>query len=369
MYLPKNINSKSPLTGRPPAAALQGGGWGRSTLVLNAISTQRQRILNEYSKKEPSEAPSLRVRKVTAQSHRTRQQVLNGTDQEGKISHISVFRTSVKVHRSVAYPKNPRPAASCRGKIDSFSDKSRSRLKFVAGNCFPLMISQFLLSYGSDNIPLDGIHTHKHLARFLDAVRRKYPGSTYMWVLEFQRRGVPHFHVFFSFPPSPEKHEFLARAWCRITKGGIHQYLVHRHENNFVKWNMKKGGYLCKYLEKAEQKYVPNNFENVGRFWGCSRNMVPSPDQWFFEDLEKIVVSQTDTITGEVHGVSIAKLLYRCLRKHHESSIKSFGIKRKSRITKTHLSTVNLPSGGIVFRQVLDYCMRVDLGNKGIASF
>jgi len=149
---------------------------------------------------------------------------------------------------------------------------------------------------------------------------------------------------------------------------------------------MKKGGYLCKYLEKKEQKNVPNNFENVGRFWGCSRNMVPDPDQWFFSDLEKIVVENTDKITGEVHGVKIPKLLYRTLRKHHESCARLCGaksiiwkekkgsnpkeyypvkVRHKSRITKEHLSTVNLPSGGAVVKQVLEWCMKEDIKSRG----
>lgn len=366
MHPAESINSKTPPISLP-ACTRKGAGWGSSTLVLNAISPQRQEKLNEYSNLLKDKAQLFNVRKITENTCRTRQRVLNGAQQEeGAISHLSVFRNACKVHRTNSYsPATFGKRTSKRGKIDSFSDKSRARLKFVAGNCFPLLVSQFCLSYGSDNTPADGVETHDHLARFLDAVRKKYPGSTYLWVLEFQKRGVPHFHVFFSFPPSVKKHEWLADKWCKITKGQIGQYLVHHHHNNFTRWEMKKGGYLCKYLEKKEQKNVPNNFENVGRFWGCSRNMIPDPDQWFFPVLEKIVVENTDKITGEVHRINIPKLLYRCLRKHHESTIKACGVKRKSRITKQYLSTVNLPSGGVVVRQVLSWCMREDIKEKG----
>lgn len=370
----------------PPGCTRKGAGWGSSTLVLNAISPQRQKKLNEYSNILKDKSHLFKVRKATQQSRRTRKQFLNGAQQDdGSISHLSVFRNACKVHRTNSYtPAILWKRASRRGKIDSFSNKSRARLKFVAGNCFPLLVSQFLLSYGADNTPADGIETHDHLARFLDAIRKKYPGSTYLWVLEFQKRGVPHFHVFFSFPPSAKKHAWIADKWCKITKGTLGQYMVHHHPNNFVRWEMKKGGYLCKYLEKKEQKHVPNNFENVGRFWGCSRNMVPSPDQWFFPDLEKIIVENIDSITGEIHRTNIPKLLYRTLRKHHESTSRSAGaksiiwklnerngeyvpvkVKYKSRIAKEYLSTVSLPSGGVVVRQVLSWCMREDIKGKG----
>lgn len=387
MHPSENYNSKN-IPSPPPPRPLQGARWGCSTLVLNAISPQREKKLNEYRDILKDNPLPEKVRKATHRRCRTRQRFFNGSKQDdGEISHITVYRNACKVHRTNSYsPAAVREFGSKRGKIDSFSDKSRARLKFVAGNCFPLLVSQFCLSYGSDNTPADGVETHDHLSRFLDAVRRKFPGSTYLWVLEFQRRGVPHFHVFFSFPPSQEKRIWLAEKWCKITGGKIPQFMVHSHPNNFVRWEMKKGGYLCKYLEKKEQKNVPNNFENVGRFWGCSRNMVPDPDQWFFSDLEKIVVENTDTITGEVHGVDIPKLLYRTLRKHHESCARLCGaksviwkkkegsnpleyypvkVRHKSRITKEYLSTVNLPSGGAVVKQVLDWCMKEDIKSKG----
>ncbi len=33
-------------------------------------------------------------------------------------------------------------------------------------------------------------------------------------------------------------------------------------------------GYLSGYMNKLEQKIVPMEFENVGRFWGTSRNIL-----------------------------------------------------------------------------------------------
>ena len=33
-------------------------------------------------------------------------------------------------------------------------------------------------------------------------------------------------------------------------------------------------GYLCAYIRKLDQKIPPEGFEDVGRFWGSSRNLL-----------------------------------------------------------------------------------------------
>lgn len=366
----------TPASSFRPGHSASSRGAGRSTLVLNAISAQRQKLLDEYNPTPAPTAPFKRKRHPTGRTAARVTASLGVPYDEGKITHISVNRTSCQVHR---YVKRPNPAKSqkygTRGKIDSFSDKSRAKLKRVAGDCFPLLISQFCLTYGSDNIPADGRETHLHLHRFLTNVTRKFKGSTYLWVLEFQSRGVPHFHVFFSFPHSTEKQNYLAKTWVRITKGSDKQLKVHLHPKNFTPWDMKKGGYLCKYLEKKEQKNVPPEFENVGRFWGCSRNIVPDPENIYFDEVSEVSLWLQDKITGEAYQVSLQKMLYRSLRKHHEATTRNvrrkLGIKGKvkSRIVKQCLSTVNLPSGGRVIKQVLDWFYRTDMKSKGLEMF
>lgn len=245
---------------------------------------------------------------------------------------------------------------SSRGKIDSFSDRSRARLKHVAGNSFPHLISQFCLTYGNTVIPNTGTETKKHLHNFLVAISRKYPGSCYLWILEFQTRKVAHFHIFFSFPPCPEKQEWMTRKWLKIVgvQGEDYEkmYKVHNFKGNFINWNMKKGGYLTKYLSKESQKHVPQGFQDVGRFWGNTRNLVPPPERLIVEN-GFLEYTSTDKITGETSTTDTGKELYRLLRRHHESVLRSVGIKRKSRLRNMALTNVNLPSGGLVIIQYL----------------
>lgn len=251
---------------------------------------------------------------------------------------------------------------STRGAINSFSDKSRARLKFVATNCFPELISQFVLSYGETVSPNSGRTVKTQLDTWLKRVRRKFPGVAYLWVMEFQRRGSAHYHVFFSFPPSDEKREWLARAWVDIVAPDTDDpareeerrkmHKVHNHTTNLSPWEMKRGSYLTKYLDKEQQKNVPEQFTSVGRFWGSSRNLVPAPD--VLDSHEQILMIDSDT--GEIteKGFS-SRDLYRLLRRHHEASLRKCGVKRKSRLRSTHLAAINLPIGGVVIRQYIEW--------------
>lgn len=243
---------------------------------------------------------------------------------------------------------------SPRGKVNSFSRKSRARLKFTAANCFPKLICQFCLSYGNTVVPQNGRVTKNHLDRFLKDVRKKFPHVAYLWILEFQTRGAAHYHVFFSFPPRVEIQAFLAKTWVRITGAKDEEtqkmLRVHLSPKNFIPWDMKKGGYLTKYIDKESQKHVPLNFQDVGRFWGTSRNLIPEPEQLFMQE-EFFEITHTDKVTGETITTDTPKDIYRILRKHHEASIRQCGYKRKSRLIDTGRATTHLPSGGLLVMQ------------------
>lgn len=118
------------------------------------------------------------------------------------------------------------------------------------------------------------------------------------WFLEFQARGAPHFHIFVNNAVDVEK---LAAAWIRIVLptfdhlndgslefaksiqqaldwhvGGI---LVGRDKDGVTRTNRPcieplrvkhaASAYATSYAAKAEQKRAPNDYKNVGRFWGA----------------------------------------------------------------------------------------------------
>ena len=183
---------------------------------------------------------------------------------------LELYPSSVKILR----PNNFNfKGGGSRKEIASFSWASKRRLRFRALNAFPALISQFGMTYHF-RIP-DGREAKEDLHIFLVALRRECSGVGYLWILEFQVRGVLHFHIWLTLPVSDDLHGFLASTWNRIVEPGNKEHLTrHLQNKNFISWEMKSAGYLCKYIDKEHQKRVPEDFQGVGRFWGSSRGLV-----------------------------------------------------------------------------------------------
>ncbi len=170
-----------------------------------------------------------------------------------------------------------------RGEVQMFSPASASRLTRTARNAMPALISQFCLTYHRPQV--DGELAKKHLHAWLAALRRAAPGVGYLWILEFQSRGVPHFHVWLTAPFSECLWKHMGTAWNRIAEPDSPEHLWwHTQERlgvngklqrSFMAWEMNGAGYLRKYMSKEAQKCVPDGFGWVGRFWGCTRGLVP----------------------------------------------------------------------------------------------
>jgi hypothetical protein len=186
---------------------------------------------------------------------------------------VEVFTCDLKVKREF---RGSPFGGGFRKSVSFFSDSSKRRLLFVSRNSGHYIKSQFCLTY-HNNCPVDGSIVKKHLNSWLTLLREKKPKIRYLWCLEFQGRGVPHFHVFLSVSHKNKKFRmFMARTWNSITSETESHLLFHQDSRNFREWRMVSGQYLVKeYLAKAEQKEVPEHYQNVGRFWGHSRTMKP----------------------------------------------------------------------------------------------
>lgn len=198
----------------------------------------------------------------------------------GSTAYLRVYRKDVQVVR--CHPETPPEARvpTPRAAIWEFSRKSRARLRHLCRNGGHVVRSQYLLTYHNQS-PIDGQTVKRDLDRWLKAARRILGSDlAYLWALEFQGRGVPHFHIFLSAPAAPGSplQRKLAAAWVRITQGTDEQLAVHTSRKNWIEWSMDDGAYLEKnYIAKREQKGVPDHYSNVGRFWGASRNFAPLP--------------------------------------------------------------------------------------------
>jgi hypothetical protein len=250
-------------------------------------------------------------------------------------------------------------ATSCtppeRTEIQGFSDKSRRRLRFLAGNTSSPLISQFCLTY--HRTTPDGRTVKKHLNAWLTRLRRRFPGVHYLWVLEFQTRGVPHFHVWLSLPHYMRGLQLeLAESWHRIAEPDSPEHLAfHLHHKNLIAWDMRSPGYLCKYLDKQSQKAVPLGFVGCGRFWGNSRGLLAIPDGISAADLDHLTIETVDEETGEIRETHAATTLLRTIGKLHERKLRGSPWRSRAR---TGLTSYTLQTAGPAFRHLLGWLRR-----------
>ncbi len=112
------------------------------------------------------------------------------------------------------------------------------------------------LTYGKD-YPTDH-ESKKHLDMFLKRCRRKFPEFKYVWVIEKQKRGAPHFHIL---TPYYIPKEWINKAWNEIVNTW---QLSNSHKLQTVLPNVIKvdnaGAYMSKYLSKEGHKIGGNGY-------------------------------------------------------------------------------------------------------------
>jgi len=167
-----------------------------------------------------------------------------------------------------------------RGEITQFSKKSRQRLAFVASNTDVTFRTMITLTYPFQ-YPSDGKTVKEHFHAFLAWLRRDTGGLSYLWFLEFQRRGAPHFHILISTSmprTAVNKTAFRFRVsstWYRIVNSGDGRHLAAGCRTERLRNEDGARNYAVKYAFKMKQKTIPKEYRNVGRLWGASRNVMP----------------------------------------------------------------------------------------------
>ncbi len=177
--------------------------------------------------------------------------------------------------------------------ITEFNFRTSSRIKRYLSCCNASYSLFGTLTYPAD-YPTDGREVKRHLANFVKRLRRRcyktmrpdeYGTWSIFWFLEFQQRGAPHFHFFCSHSPVPNKlgneHRaespielarlWLAKAWYECVDSGDPKHLKAGTQLDYFRTGRAGTiSYASKYARKQEQKRVPEQFSEIGRFWGVS---------------------------------------------------------------------------------------------------
>jgi len=293
------------------------------------------RSARSFLKRETSDVTSLVSRRIT--QHSPQESAWHRS--VGSVRAVQVFKRDVKVRR--AYNDLPMVGGGTRGKVDAFSKASRRRLKFVAANSSEELVSQFCLTWHEQLV--DGATAKKMLNAWLTAMRRTFPGFRYLWVLEFQTRGFPHFHVFTNQPVARDTGAYMAIVWNRITKETVEHLEFHGHERNFIAWDMGSAAYLTKYLDKEAQKCVPAAFGWSGRFWGATRGLVGRPTEVTPDDLRTLYADD---------GKDPLVIALRALDRYQQAQWRRTRYRGRRLLSRSFSCSVS--AGAAVFWRVLD---------------
>ena len=175
-----------------------------------------------------------------------------------------------------------------RSTIVGFSAGSAVRMRRYLRECRPDYTKMVTLTY-PNGFNIDGTEHKNHLRRFLQEIQREYkrrfekqlelefdeetekyikPRTKHsaFWFLEFQKRGAPHFHIFLNW--SPDKY-WISKKWFDIVGSDDPSHALAGTRVEVLKRGRAGTiSYASKYAAKAEQKVVPDQYLNVGRFWG-----------------------------------------------------------------------------------------------------
>lgn len=218
---------------------------------------------------------------------------------EVKAVQITQFRRDAVVKVFLGSQKRVREIPK-RGEINSFSDRSRSRLLFTAFNSSVDWLAFSVLTYPSE-FPYDGRKVKRHINLMCVWLCRKFDAKV-LWGIEFQERGAPHVNLLIDkFIPKGE----LGHKWYEIVGSGDWRHLAAGTRIEFCESSDQAAGYMAAAYsaKKSVQKTVPPGFEHVGRFWGASRGLVVKVDE-------------------QVYLLSEGQAKIRALRKFTEKSVK-----------------------------------------------
>jgi len=174
----------------------------------------------------------------------------------------------IKVAKMPGWEPYEGDARGERGKIKGFSRKSRLAFLSTAATLdrnaeTPKFVT---LTYPAE-YPEQFQDWKSDLQYFAIYLSRKYPAASFLWKLEPQQRGAPHYHLLLWGVPFLDK-EWLSRTWYEIVGSNDERHLrAGTRVENVRSWNGVMSYAGKNYMGKECQ--APRNWpEYTGRYWG-----------------------------------------------------------------------------------------------------
>lgn len=192
-------------------------------------------------------------------------------DKKDSVNIYQQFIDKVKEKENRLMPKRR------KGDITSFSKKSRLRLMYQVNKVdfkkrgMPYFIT---LTYPK-RYPTDGEEYKSDLDVFLKRLKSQFGKLEYIWRLEAQRRGAPHYHLIIYFSKEI-KVEYLrhwvSTNWFEVAQRKWEEKLIEHLKAGTNCKLVNNYRQLISYVSKYMSKNQGDNLIHQGRYWGTSRN-------------------------------------------------------------------------------------------------
>ena len=195
---------------------------------------------------------------------------------------LTVYENMIVYKSPLQLSTPPAPPIREIDDIETFSLNSRRRLfKLLNAVRFseyhnPLFLS---LTYHYDS-PDNKSSLKLFLDNFIKRLNRALPAFDYIWRLEPQHRGTPHFHFIVLFREVQTSFNLdkiissIKSIWLSLKTCKCSDCSTHAVRTNQIKDFKHLSCYISKYLAKIDSSIVPFKF---GRFWGYSRTLNLNP--------------------------------------------------------------------------------------------
>jgi len=191
---------------------------------------------------------------------------------------IELYENALRFRGPPSDCDNLTPPDRKAGDISSFSDSSRRRLikKMLRLERSRLSDGLFVTLTYHEEWPDDRQALKSQLNTLLQAMRRRWSSLRYVWRVELQERGAPHFHLLLWRSAAHEwEHEediyaWLVDTWQRISGCTTGAHARHGVDlQRLTSWR-EALAYTSKYVAKDDDI---DTAPDLGRRWGASQSL------------------------------------------------------------------------------------------------
>ena len=195
------------------------------------------------------------------------------SSQVAELCSVDIQKLDAKFS-SVFLNREAKQSRGLRSRITRFSFQSRQRLISACRNrddfngfiTLTYPDEKYAETATGGNYMASGRVVKEQLRRFRQWLTRRDIGG--IWFLEFQKRGAPHFHLVTNKALDSVQSGAASRYWAKLVGSDCPHHAEMGVNAQVMRKSHAAGAYAAKYSCKDEQKTVPENYQDVGRFWG-----------------------------------------------------------------------------------------------------